>query len=1493
MKRIICAFLAVVMILALLPVAAQADTTGQITDFQDMGYLGWGFNLLGNSPMENLTMSDKGILKSLTNVDAKVSDARNTQYLFTYIQDLSSYMYAESASASYGVEVNANIKMLSLEAKAKFGLHTASSFSQSGKTEYAVLSVLRTYEKKYMDLSSTKYIQRLWQQDETGSYLTLDDDFVEELYSVGLSETAIESFFAKYGTHIVTRYVSGGEATLAYSGEELAKAVSSSFAWEANVSGSIGVGGLVDISAEMERTGAVEEGSVIGSSDISFTGTVKGGDGLEPSEVVKMMQGGETSITTWTNSINASNSQILVNDRPSDEEDTLRLLPIWELLYKPEDVQLKIALEEYFNRNVNSQYADFYEAYIYDPVYDPDYSDHQFITHVSQLDAIRNDLDGKYVLLCDLNLAGAQWTPIGTEEAPFTGELDGNGCTISGLSVTQICGNAAGLFGHNDGTILNLCVEGVIDTDAAGSEGDLAYVGGIAGVNSGVIAGCKNLVSVNGSMTITAQGPTAQTQPHLDYDPAAVLAALTPENTYDLTTHPGGTIALDDVTVIKLTGENTNPVNLTLSYYSDTPLWIILEDAQLTAPESTPALVSSCARPVWILSQGTANSISGGSEASAIDAPEAPLYLVGDAQLNLYGGNGTDGADGTDGKNATSTGGRGENGGNGIAGTNGAAAVNAATLFADTEGIITLTGGSGGNGGNGGDGGIGQAGADKTDYYAAKGGDGGNGGNGGNGAAGGMGSNALGQALSAVTLYNGQLQLACGVCGSGGNGGNGGDGGRGGNASATSAFGASVSGSGGDGGRGGDSAGANNSQVSMTLPDTVTIYNEAFLLSTYVDKEKGVAGMAGSGGNGAKPGTTNTTTHKVGSWGSNGNPGTAGVTIASTDSVTATLYTGYREYALVDEVISYEAASGQAQAMENTCLVSIGSEKEQLQINALLSEGKGSAYWMGLYWNSQRNRWYWEDGNQLYVPSLVDCEGSGGKYTYGCAYDEFDEVAFSHWASGKPSSSSSGNAVQLQGKEAMDAQGSSLLGYWLDGTCTEIAAGYVYERTLNTDPEYQKDRQVFYVGGIAGYNDFGGMIKGCINEADLTIDKVYASEAGAVAAAGGIAGANEGTAITQCYNTGRIRAVAKTDSASQWAMAYAYEICKDQTADCVVTGTEETPLCEAVAKSSNDLDHTGITEDFNGDLSGVQVYLDHWKHAALQLTRVNKTDYVAEGEFDPDTIELRFQGQIVEDYTIWYYFLKPGCRMVKVSFSNGEEMYQRSFPVTVAPATVETVQIAPDSLHQTQFSLGETFNAQGLILSLHYNNGTVQKAAVDPETVSVPDLTTYGEKTVTLLWDAQTVEYTITVAATGSLLEGSVHSGGSNADEVVLNLYRVGEETSCYRTTSLDDHYVMEGVTPGSYTLTVSKVDHVTREYSVTVAQGQTVQDVWIVLRGDVTTDNRVNIGDVAKVYSHIRNAASITDPYLQQAADVNGDGKINIGDAAGIYASIRGVKPL
>ena len=83
------------------------------------------------------------------------------------------------------------------------------------------------------------------------------------------------------------------------------------------------------------------------------------------------------------------------------------------------------------------------------------------IKTADDLNNIRNNLSGKYILMNDIDLSSIiNWQPIGDASNAFTGELNGNGHVIKNLRIDNHSNKEVGLFGALDGaTLSNLGVE--------------------------------------------------------------------------------------------------------------------------------------------------------------------------------------------------------------------------------------------------------------------------------------------------------------------------------------------------------------------------------------------------------------------------------------------------------------------------------------------------------------------------------------------------------------------------------------------------------------------------------------------------------------------------------------------------------------------------------------------------------------------------------------------------------------------------------------------------------------------------------------------------------------------------------------------------------------------------------------------------------------------------------------------------------------------------
>ncbi len=139
-------------------------------------------------------------------------------------------------------------------------------------------------------------------------------------------------------------------------------------------------------------------------------------------------------------------------------------------------------------------------------------------------------LDKYYTQTADIDLSGySNWSPIGNNANPFSGNFNGGGFKISNLKINRSTtdyqglfgvtdsgaeltditvdsfdidakGRSGGLVGWNNGKIINCCVSGFI-------EGNRSYVGGLTGYNFGEVhSSCsmgtvKNVISALGHYT--------------------------------------------------------------------------------------------------------------------------------------------------------------------------------------------------------------------------------------------------------------------------------------------------------------------------------------------------------------------------------------------------------------------------------------------------------------------------------------------------------------------------------------------------------------------------------------------------------------------------------------------------------------------------------------------------------------------------------------------------------------------------------------------------------------------------------------------------------------------------------------------------------------------------------------------------------------------------------------------------------------------------------
>ena len=161
-----------------------------------------------------------------------------------------------------------------------------------------------------------------------------------------------------------------------------------------------------------------------------------------------------------------------------------------------------------------------------------------------------------------------------------------------------------------------------------------------------------------------------------------------------------------------------------------------------------------------------------------------------------------------------------------------------------------------------------------------------------------------------------------------------------------------------------------------------------------------------------------------------------------------------------------------------------------------------------------------------------------------------------------------------------------------------------------------------------------------------------------------------------------------------------------------------------------------------------------------------------------------------------------------------------------------------------------------------------------------------------------TVGYSVPVA---SGVRGQVVSFLDGSD-VTVALFADGSAQPQYTTTvpageksggKYTAVYDIPSVAAGTYTVQVSKKNHVTREYTVTVGGDVKTLNTEIWLLGDVNGDGHVNAMDCTRLLMHVNRSKLLTDAYALKCADVNRDSRVNAMDCTRLLTHVNKTQPL
>lgn len=326
---------------------------------------------------------------------------------------------------------------------------------------------------------------------------------------------------------------------------------------------------------------------------------------------------------------------------------------------------------------------------------------------------------------------------------------------------------------------------------------------------------------------------------------------------------------------------------------------------------------------------------------------------------------------------------------------------------------------------------------------------------------------------------------------------------------------------------------------------------------------------------------------------------------------------------------------------------------------------------------------------------------------------------------------------------------------------------------------------------------------------------------------------------------------------------------------------EETAVCEGYAEAFQYLLYKAGIQSFlmlgSGDDPSTEQSSDHeWN-----VVRIDGKYYQVDVTWDDQGEELYYayfnktDTDFAEDHTTQTAeYALPVCNSTDAEYFtiNGGKM--ASFDAT---AVAEAVQKGDGVGH-----VYVTGDLTAFVESLKSNIGTV--------------LTKLGYSCSSWKYKNLGRELVITILPTSVKLNGSVVCCGSASDAVTIELFSGDSTDAAYKLTvagtadamgDITATYGFDAVTPGSYTMKISKKNHVSREYSITLGASGLVQNAKINLLGDANGDGKISDADALRIADHIKKISLLTG-YALECADANGDDKISVIDMTMVESHAR-----
>lgn len=148
---------------------------------------------------------------------------------------------------------------------------------------------------------------------------------------------------------------------------------------------------------------------------------------------------------------------------------------------------------------------------------------------------------------------------------------------------------------------------------------------------------------------------------------------------------------------------------------------------------------------------------------------------------------------------------------------------------------------------------------------------------------------------------------------------------------------------------------------------------------------------------------------------------------------------------------------------------------------------------------------------------------------------------------------------------------------------------------------------------------------------------------------------------------------------------------------------------------------------------------------------------------------------------------------------------------------------------------------------------------------------------------------------TGRHVSGTITTFLDDTDAVTVTLTREGDSSPSYAKVVYGNSaaYKFDSVAEGTYIMTVSKKNHVTRTEKVVVGATTVTKNMKVHPKGDINGDGKITTLDYMKVNAYVKGTVTLTEYELKCADVIGTDGKVTTADAMRINAHVKGTKPL